>query len=850
MKPGFDPDDLSQLPDQPDPGYFLTAYQLCRQKLIKANRSRGALMGHDKRRHALLQDLQAQLTDLEQNLRGEMESKVSLHDLNLQIAEILQGMENELDQASSIVDEPGHGGLTSWTVRIASLIKQLLGLRKLKSRLKALLSRDEPAPSVEVLEEVAPPSAAALPLTPSEPPAVQPPTEPVLAPGLLWPDGALLLIDQGHAFGLIAVHPSTQPVPSGFSLDLESPWLSGAYVLVPEGSDDPDFAPFDAAMVVLVREVAVLPWLQTWRNLGLLPFIRDPDHQLLRLIPPDQLDAATHVLVQEQKAAAFLEAGTDALALDLDDEDWLGFGLSTTDDVDLLRRLVRQRREPSPLPPRLSTRGGVRMAQGQGFLATGLGLPLLGVPSSVDVEGVTLILADGESLAYAPIAAPETETEQEGTEQNETSFRRLWQPPPQIRRRRLLASGPARFLARLNGGSQLERAVQLTSLPARLRFQRSYPLAFREDWGLLLGPLRLPPEAEPRQTPTDEALARAEQRLSLGDLTVNPIFEQQMLESLAALFQRRPSIQRRDFLLLYQELRNRTNDWQRFPEAVLRGWCEGGWIEEGLERSTGRWRLQPVDPRLVRLESGGFQLVGLLSGRGLLEVLAIADELGTRIEAVPPACADMPRGWRFHGNGDTLAAATGLPLVEQSAWVPDPAEHQDLWVINQPLESDSPPWPTGLNTLETRDAVCGRRPCHHWTPRRLFPEQGRAPVSLTITAETSTYGKRRWLSNDPVSQSRFYSCHRNRVALHALIVATDGLWPFGFTGNGSGQLDRMYDADAYLPLPISRFLALTGSKMPGPTRYRPEDHTYRYHAGLTLRSQQRKTRFLPLTPMP
>lgn len=842
MKPGFDPDDLSQLPDEPDHEDLLASYQLCRQKLIKANQSRGALLGHDRRRCALLQDLQAQLAELEQNLRGEAESKVRLHALNLQIAEILQAMEEELDQASSIVDEPGQGGLTSWTVRIASLIKRLLGLRKLKSRLKALLGRNDPAPKHEVLAEPLPPSAPALPSTLSEP-SVEPPPEPASSPEQLWPDGALLLIDQGHAFGLIAVNPRAQPVPSGFSLDLESPWLSGASVLVPEGSDDPDFAPFDAAMDVLAGEMELVPWLQTWREHGLFPFAPGPHHQLLQLIPSDQLYAATHVLVREQKAAAFLEAGTDTLPLDLDDEAWLGFGLSTDDDAEILRRLVRQRREPSPLPPRLSTRGGVRMAQGQGFLATGLGLPLLAVPSSVDVAEVTLNLADGEALVYEPIAVQETDVEV-----NEASSRTLWQPAHQDRRRRQLASGPARFVARISDGSQLERSVQLTTLPARVRFQRSYPLAFREDWGLPLGPLRLPSETEPTQEPTDEALARAEQRLNQGDLTVNPVFEQQMLESLAALFQRRPSIQRRDFLQLYQELRNRSNDWRLFPEAVLRGWCEGGWIEEGLERSTGRWRLQPVDPRLVRLESGGFQLVGLLSGRGLLEVLAMADQLGIRIESVPPACADMPRGWRFFGDGNALAAATGMPLVEQTAWVPDPADHQGSWIIDQPLPSDLPPWPTGLKTLKTRDDVCGRRPGHHWTPDRLFPAQGRAPVSLTITAETSTYGKRRWFSDDPVSQMRFYSCHRNRVALHALIMATNGLWPFGFTGND--QLDRMYDADAYLPLPIGRHLALTGSKMPGPTRYRPEDHTYRYHVDLSLRSIQTQKHFLPLTPMP
>ena len=116
--------------------------------------------------------------------------------------------------------------------------------------------------------------------------------------------------------------------------------------------------------------------------------------------------------------------------------------------------------------------------------------------------------------------------------------------------------------------------------------------------------------------------------------------------------------------------------------------------------------------------------------------------------------------------------------------------------------------------------------------------------------ETSSYGKRRWHSQDPVTDTVFSSCHRNRVALHALVVATDGLWPFGFTDSDIGQIDRLYDAEAYLPLPLARWVALTGRAMPGPTRHQPADHTYRYHVTASLRSHQLRSRFLPLTSTP
>jgi hypothetical protein len=86
--------------------------------------------------------------------------------------------------------------------------------------------------------------------------------------------------------------------------------------------------------------------------------------------------------------------------------------------------------------------------------------------------------------------------------------------------------------------------------------------------------------------------------------------------------------------------------------------------------------------------------------------------------------------------------------------------------------------------------------------------------------------------------------------MHALIVATDGYWPFGFTDPETGQLDRLYDADAYLPLPLGRYAALTGSRMPGPTRYQPQDHTYRYHFDRSFRLYQADRRILSLTPIP
>ena len=153
-----------------------------------------------------------------------------------------------------------------------------------------------------------------------------------------------------------------------------------------------------------------------------------------------------------------------------------------------------------------------------------------------------------------------------------------------------------------------------------------------------------------------------------------------------------------------------------------------------------------------------------------------------------------PRRRRCRCRRQHCCRRRSSPCHRHCRW--DPRPHR--WIIDVALPSDSPPWPTGLTARRLSDGICGRRgPEGHWKPRQRFPERGRAPISQTIQVETSQYGKRRWLSHDPVNGSWFSSCHRNRVSLHALNVATDGYWPFGFTDPETAQLDRLYDAEAY-----------------------------------------------------
>lgn len=867
--PENDPDDLSRLPLEPTAEELPAVYQLCRRKLTRANRSRSALQGHDTYRGSLIVNLQAELQQLEDSFRQEASERAALHTLNERIARIVQSLEGSLDEAASIVEERDAGGISVWVVRLARLLPVVLKLRKAKASARRLLGLQVAAPTNLLSQFPTPPQPEpqaepqldaqdlAPPPGPWSPPlhsgaehaldapstTTSPPLQPSAQEGKRKAYGPLVLRSLDYAFGLLLLASEKQPQPAGLIPERETTWLPGHAVLVPRDPEDPDFAAIEAGFLALDRERALLPELQAWLDLGLLPFALDPQLQLPRIVQNASLGSISHVLVHEERASAF-EEQIGGTAFELDDDHWLGFQLTPEEAKEFWRSLDLPAARSRSVAPRLSTRGGVAMVDRQGFLATGLGLPMLATPPAFAVARVQLQMANGQSLEYVAASLPKDVGRRSAQKSQDTDGRQIWQPSPADRRLVRLPEGPARFVAELADGSTQQRAVLLTGLPESLRFKRVHPLGYREDWGIPLGSLELPqPPAAPSH-PSSEALHWASQRLNQGDASVNTLFEQQMLESLSARFQRRASLQRRDFLRLYEQLRNKPDEWPGFPEAVLRGWCEGGWLEEGVERRSGRWRLQPIDPRLVRMSSGGLQLVGLLSARGLMAVIAMAHELGLSVRSVPPTCADMPRGWRFYGPIETLGPACGLPVVDSDEWVQDPRSHP--WIIESPLPSDSPPWPNGLRGRRRDENVCGRRGEHHFKPPQPLPEGHRASIHLKIQAETSNYGKRRWHSVDPVQDLVFSSCHHNRVALHSLVVATNGLWPFGFTDSEIGQIDRLYDCEAYLPLPIARWAALYGRTMPGPTRHQPSDHTYRYQVPTSLHSHQLHSRFLPL----
>ena len=142
------PDDLSDLPVNPAPEQLLDLYKKCREKLVSANRSRSSLKGHDKRRSALISELQQQLCQLESSLHDEAATRLRIHELNSRIAEIVTDLEVGIEEVAEIVEQKGANGFTSWVVRFAKLLPIVLRLRDVKSSALRLLRRDSEIPEI------------------------------------------------------------------------------------------------------------------------------------------------------------------------------------------------------------------------------------------------------------------------------------------------------------------------------------------------------------------------------------------------------------------------------------------------------------------------------------------------------------------------------------------------------------------------------------------------------------------------------------------------------------------------------------------------------------------------------
>ena len=610
-----------------------------------------------------------------------------------------------------------------------------------------------------------------------------------------------------------------------------------ADLLLPADSDDPIYAAFDAGSLAIDLHDSPIRRLQPLLQRGLLLFRLDPALNQLRQVIGDPAGALSHALVSDAHATTFQNRfGGDPVPFA--EEGWQCIRRFTATPEQL-------RRFPIPLNcrsrtdrPQLFPVAGQRLQHG--FLATGAGLPDVCVRGPQQPRALLLLSPENRSIDYEPAL---TATDESGQAEPDPS---RWSPRTRGRSIRAFETGDARLVAFFDHDQPtLEYRLRLDRVPPRPVVQRGDPLHRREDWGLTLGPTWLDQElpSDEQQAPSAAALREARFRLNDGQNHCNTSMEEQMLEALCATFQRMPQIKDRDFKDLFMRLGSMSTERRHFVGDVLRAWIEGGWLDQGLALRRGLWRLQPVQPRLVILPGSSLQLVGLLPAIGLTRVVAHALDLGLGVTAVPPACAQLPRGWRFEGeNWPALAVCTGLPLVDRQAWVPDPVPIS--WQV-EPQECDRTDWGAVAGHSEISSRITGHRGGQHRHPGERLSDGMVAPSHTAIQMEQGTNGRCRWHSEE--HGGRFSSCHRNRVVLHALNEITNGLWPFG-TNSKRWAIHRIYDADAYLPLPLGRFAALTGAGMPGPDLpHDLTDHTYRYFFDEATFTSLRTDQRLPLT---
>ena len=626
--------------------------------------------------------------------------------------------------------------------------------------------------------------------------------------------GSLLLRSiPGEGYGLLVLEGAIED-PLLSVVDGTTFNAAGWSVLLDMQAADENWAAYDVGSRVLDRDGLILQEASRLIEDGLLIFSRDPRDGMPRLLLDVYAAEASHVLVDKKKADDFLDAFGGS------DEGYIEEGWTCIRDFDAQPADLVAFRHGDAIGidrgPALVTTQGIQ--HHGGWLPTQLGLPCIRVRGSAAPDRIDLIDQDENQVIYKRSRLIGEED--------------LWKPLQDRSPISRLLDGPARVEATFPGNDQLiRRRLTIRSLSGRAKFVRKHPLVIREDWGRQLGPLIC--EAKQPFTAADEAIRKAEILFGQGD-RANPSLEREMLDALSARFEKRSWISRHEFYGLYRCLDPNTGRGKEYPllmEGLLRAWCECGWLEEGLEDKRFLWRIQPVDPRLVCRPDGNARLTGLTSSSDLLNILSWSIELGENPpRAIKPANPRMPRGWEFSGDLEALSLKTGLALVQEEDWVSNVTLAP--WKV-EPLDCDGPEWADSPHDPRTeRKQICGyRRRAHIF--RNVAPEH-RPNSDTMIVCEKQGFSRRRWRTEGRPS---FVSSIRNRVCLAAAAEAGNGYWPFGYVQDRMTQrlfnIERLFDCDAYLPLPIGRVAALYGNEMPGPKLIDPPRHTHRYVFDLT-----------------
>lgn len=130
----------SDFPATPEPEALKVTYQECREALVSANRSRGALKALSDRRGVVITELQRELVELEADLADQARAKVRLHALNGKLGGLIRELEETGDAMVGLIDESERQS-GYWLVDMfRRLMEQANRWRTVKARAASLAS--------------------------------------------------------------------------------------------------------------------------------------------------------------------------------------------------------------------------------------------------------------------------------------------------------------------------------------------------------------------------------------------------------------------------------------------------------------------------------------------------------------------------------------------------------------------------------------------------------------------------------------------------------------------------------------------------------------------------------------
>ena len=294
-----------------------------------------------------------------------------------------------------------------------------------------------------------------------------------------------------------------------------------------------------------------------------------------------------------------------------------------------------------------------------------------------------------------------------------------------------------------------------------------------------------------------------------------------LMEICGGLAMRRKGIPEGELLDLFRISLAEVGYSQRWD--IIRAWVEGGHIDRLQYK---RWRVTGYFPRVPRfiLETRGGIVRGVMSGLAtssyrnradleLLDLGAEREQVFSRTKWVLPAPA-----WKA-SKADPFFEVSKTLGLEQPVWV---SHRETLWSLSEIITNrDDPPqyyerwgcwdWERGWFSRETEPTAKGVEVIRFYRPD--------CPAYYQVTVD----GEHVWWST-----SRNWS----------LLLAYERKGDAAFSLAGQDQLVRLSQGQVYLPLPVGRYLAMTGMVVPGPIADSGGGYVYQF------RDSKERSRFL------